>query len=204
MPPGLVADTIDGAAFVSLVAFDFLDTRVLGIKWPGFINFPEINLRFYVKRGEERGVVFIRELVPQFVVATLAKLFYNEPYQSCPMKSFKRIVDGTIQVEHQIQYADNKYGIKLSAKDSAYLPDESGIEHFFKEHSWGYGKTHDNKLIRYHVDHQIWKIYPVLAHELTWDFGAIYGSEFTFLNNEKPYSIVFAEGSSVAVYPRNA
>src|SRR5690242_7043427 len=59
----------DGPAFVSLVAFDFLDTRVLGVPWPGYRNFPEINLRFYVRwpttdgAGVERGVVFVREFV---------------------------------------------------------------------------------------------------------------------------------------------
>ncbi len=43
MPEGVVADTIDGQAFLSLVAFDFLDTKVLGVKWPGFVDFPEIK-----------------------------------------------------------------------------------------------------------------------------------------------------------------
>ncbi|KPV43387.1 hypothetical protein SE17_44325, partial [Kouleothrix aurantiaca] len=38
LAPGLTLDTRDGQAFVSLVAFDFLDTRVLGVPWPGFRN----------------------------------------------------------------------------------------------------------------------------------------------------------------------
>src|SRR5262245_23022935 len=61
LAPGLDLDTRDGQAFVSLVAFDFLDTRVLGVPWPGYRNFPELNLRFYVRHGGERGVMFIRE-----------------------------------------------------------------------------------------------------------------------------------------------
>src|SRR2546429_431786 len=64
LPPGLELDRYHGRAFVSLVAFDFLDTRVFAIPWPGYRNFPEVNLRFYVRHGEQRGVVFIRELVP--------------------------------------------------------------------------------------------------------------------------------------------
>src|SRR4051812_2159224 len=69
LPPGLELDTRpgladgptadrfapDGPAFVSLVAFDFLDTRVLGVPWPGYRNFPEINLRFYVRRRVAAG-----------------------------------------------------------------------------------------------------------------------------------------------------
>src|ERR1700759_5170164 len=87
LPPGLELDTVDGEAFVSLVAFDFLDTRVLGIPWPGYRNFPEVNLRFYVRRGEERGVVFVRELVPARLIAWLARWLYNEPYAAIPMTS---------------------------------------------------------------------------------------------------------------------
>ena len=49
LPPGTELDTRDGHAFVSLVAFEFLDTRVRGIAWPGYRNFAELNLRFYVR-----------------------------------------------------------------------------------------------------------------------------------------------------------
>src|ERR1700709_1663302 len=76
LPPGLELDRRDGRAFVSLVAFDFLNTRVLGIPWPGYRNFAELNLRFYVRRRAgaraQRGVMFIREFVPQRVVAWTA------------------------------------------------------------------------------------------------------------------------------------
>src|SRR5437868_12171774 len=73
LPPGLVLDRRAGQAFVSLVAFDFIDTRVFGIPWPGYRSFPEVNLRFYVRCGEQRGVVFIRELVSPRLVAWLAR-----------------------------------------------------------------------------------------------------------------------------------
>ena len=87
LPAGLELDRRGGAAFASLVAFDLLDTRVWGVPWPGFRQFPEINLRFYVKRGERRGVVFIREFVPQPAVAWLARAIYNEPYLVAPIDS---------------------------------------------------------------------------------------------------------------------
>ena len=35
LPPGCEPDLREGKAFVSLVAFDFVDTRVLGVRWPG-------------------------------------------------------------------------------------------------------------------------------------------------------------------------
>ena len=44
LPPGLTLDLRDGSAFVSLVAFEFLRTRVLGIRWPGYRDFGEVLL----------------------------------------------------------------------------------------------------------------------------------------------------------------
>ena len=73
VPAGTTVDHLDGAPRVSLVAFEFLRTRVLGVPIPGCIRFPEINLRFYVRHGGERAVVFIRELVPRRAVPELRR-----------------------------------------------------------------------------------------------------------------------------------
>ena len=53
---------------------------------PGHITFPEINLRFYVRLGGERAVVFIREFVPRPAISLVAKLAYNEPYRTTRME----------------------------------------------------------------------------------------------------------------------
>src|SRR5690349_14480644 len=87
IPDGLELDTLEGSPFVSLVAFNFLDTKVLGIKVPFNVNFPEINLRFYVKNTEKRGVVFIKEFVPKFFIPYIANILYNENYSYVRMKS---------------------------------------------------------------------------------------------------------------------
>ncbi|MBX9686632.1 MAG: DUF2071 domain-containing protein [Candidatus Obscuribacterales bacterium] len=206
LPAGLVSDSLNteaefaGKAFLSLVAFDFLDTAVFGVKWPGFINFPEINLRFYVKDKNDRGVVFIRELVPQFLVAKLARFFYNEPYLSCPMKSSFSKTAGIIEIEHQIHFNNKTHALKLRAEETPYYPAENGIENFFKEHRFGFGKSRNGKPLRYEVEHPLWELYPVLSYELNFDFGAVYADEFAFLNQEKPFSVMLARGSKVCVF----
>ena len=96
LPAGLALDTRGGTAFASLVVFDFLDTRVLGVPWPGFRDFPELNLRFYVKQGSRRGVVFIREFVPRVLVSWLARTLYHEPYLVAPIDS--RVDEGAAAV----------------------------------------------------------------------------------------------------------
>jgi uncharacterized protein YqjF (DUF2071 family) len=46
LPAGIDLDLREGQCWASLVAFQFLDTRVLGVGWPGFRHFPEWKLRF--------------------------------------------------------------------------------------------------------------------------------------------------------------
>ncbi|MCU1289737.1 MAG: hypothetical protein JWN60_1966, partial [Acidobacteria bacterium] len=50
VPNGTELDFHEGKCYVSLVAFMFQDTRVLGVPVPFHINFEEVNLRFYVRR----------------------------------------------------------------------------------------------------------------------------------------------------------
>ena len=82
LPAGLELDTRDDCAFVSLVAFQFVNTRVLGVPWPGYRNFPELNLRFYVRHGGDRGVIFVREIVSERLVAWLRGRSITNPIAS--------------------------------------------------------------------------------------------------------------------------
>lgn len=60
MPQELEPDAINGKVYINLIAFDFNNTKVLGVKIPFHINSTEINFRFYVKDKYRRCVVFIR------------------------------------------------------------------------------------------------------------------------------------------------
>jgi uncharacterized protein YqjF (DUF2071 family) len=199
MPPGLEADTIDGNAFVSLVAFDFLDTKVKGMKFPFHINFPEINLRFYVKNKEKRGVVFIREFVPRSMIAFFANAFYNENYRAVKMTS-KIEKTGKISLYHALNFKGKRYQIAVEALDKPGMSPAGSAEHFFKEHEWGFGTSRNNEVFIYKVEHPFWKTYPITKFEHNFDFSAIYDKKLENLNNEVPYNITFAKGSVVKVY----
>ena len=89
IPAGTELDFFNGKTYVSLVAFLFEDTKILGVV-PAFFHqdFEEINLRFYVLRSEnghtKRGVVFIKEIVPKPFLAWVARTFYHENYIAMP------------------------------------------------------------------------------------------------------------------------
>ena len=204
LPPGLVPDTIDGRAFVSLVAFDFLDTRVLGIRWPGFVNFPEINLRFYVRHPDgRRGVVFIKEYVPKGLIAFLARMLYNEPYQAAPMTSAWTVSEDNYQLQHELRVGSSVQRIQVELGKSSAMSDEDSLDHFFKEHSWGFGQTRSGRLLEYQVWHPLWETLPVTDYHLEWDWAAAYGDKWKFLSEQKPFHQAFALGSEIRVYPKS-
>ncbi len=201
MPPGGRADTRDGSAFVSLVAFDFLDTRVLGVRWPGFVDFPEVNLRFYVQRDGRRGVSFVRELVPSRLVAGIARLLYNEPYRRAAMKSRVEEGAGVRTVEHEVRWQGRTHRLRAEGGLPAHRPGPDSVEHFFKEHDLGYGRTRAGRLLTYRVEHPEWDVLREPRVSLDWDFARVYGPEWAFLNAAEPRSVVLAVGSRVAVSP---
>jgi uncharacterized protein YqjF (DUF2071 family) len=202
LPPGTTLDRLDGNAFVSLVAFEFLDTRVRGIGWPGYRSFAELNLRFYVRCGDDRGVVFVREFVPQRVVAWLARTLYNEPYRAAPLRATRETGDGVHRMRYELDWAKRAHRLSVDADPSTLRPTEDSVEHFFKEHRWGFGVTRAGALLRYEVNHPAWDIHPVRSYAIDFDFAAVYGPEWAFLAAAKPFSTVLAVGSPIEVYPK--
>ncbi|MGA2339892.1 MAG: DUF2071 domain-containing protein, partial [Terracidiphilus sp.] len=85
VPTGTELDDFEGRTYVSLVGFEFNRTRVARMAIPFHRSFEEVNLRFYVRRSGRRGVVFIRELVPKFAVAAIARIAFGENYSRVPM-----------------------------------------------------------------------------------------------------------------------
>jgi len=202
LPPGVELDRWQGNTYASLVGFQFLDTRVLGIPWPTFRNFPEWNLRIYVKRGDQRGVCFVREFVPQRFVAWVARAIYNEPYRAARMGMAIDESSENLRATYTLRYGGRTHTMRATGSKPTTIPDPDSAEYFFKEHSWGFGQTRRGKLIRYEVNHPEWAIYPATNCEIDIDWETLYGPEWTTMNGREPDSVTFAVGSPVKVYPK--
>lgn len=204
LPEGLeldMAGLYPGQGMVSLVAFDFEQVRVFGIPWPLHTRFPEINLRFYVRQGDRRGVVFLKELVPRPAVAFIARWFYNEPYCIAPMRSRVTCSGPTVSFTHQVRYGGRKHFLEATGESTLFTPPEDSEAHSFKEHSWGFGRGTNGRTTVYRVEHPVWRTYPVTSYLLELDWGLLYGPEWSFLNQRRPHSVVMAEGSAISVFP---
>lgn len=200
VPRGTEIDLNEGKCFVSLVGFMFLDTRVLGIPVPMHVNFEEVNLRFYIKREAEgetrRAVCFVKEIVPRWAIAAVARGLYGEPYECWSMDHER--------TEQKVAYSWSKGGrtnvLSVEIDESVGVPPEGSHGEFIIEHYWGYTGRGNGRVDEYRVEHPKWELFSVKNERIDVDFGAVYGSEFAFLADERPHSVLLAKGSEIAVY----
>lgn len=81
LPDGVVVDTHDDAAWVALVPFSMRGLGVPGwAPMPHVGEFPEVNVRTYVRAGDRRGVWFFSLDVDRLLPALVARGAYHLPY----------------------------------------------------------------------------------------------------------------------------
>ena len=200
LPDGTRLDDYHGDVFMSFVAFEFRNTRVWGLKVPFHVNFPEMNLRFYVKANGKRGVVFIRELVPNPAIALVARWLYNEPYASCSMQAISDVSEASIRVRHTLRHKGKQYRVEVVGTNAPIIPGTESLEHFLKEHDLGYGKSRVGNILTYRVEHPQWSTYSIQEYRCDVDFGEVYGSKWSFLSSQEPANVLLARGSEVKVF----
>lgn len=204
LPAATVLDVWQGKVLVSMVGFMFMDTSVFGVRWPGHVNFEEVNLRFYVKHfdGEvwKRGAVFVSEIVPKGVIAVIANNLYKEHYRALPMRhSVNPVSDTHTQYLYEWKFKGrwNKLGGSVNNTLQGIRPNSA--EEFIFEHYWGYNRVNAIETREYQVEHISWQTADVTDIIFDADVAALYGPEFVPYLSKQPFSAFFAEGSEVNV-----
>ncbi|HEY9126696.1 MAG TPA: DUF2071 domain-containing protein [Acidobacteriaceae bacterium] len=202
VPAGTELDSFAGKTYLSLVAFEFNRTCVLGVAVPFHRSFEEVNLRFYVRRGERRGVVFIRELVPKFAVAWLARTAFGENYASVPMSHRIEVgaEAGTIRAEYAWGAGADSCTASIETHAESFVPGENSLAQFITEHYWGYAEQRNGGSLEYEVKHPPWQVREGRRAEFHGNTARYYGDSFAQLLKEPAESAFLAEGSAVTVF----
>ena len=205
LPQGVELDLYEGQAFVSLVGFRFLHTRLLGrIPVPFHINFDELNLRFYVQRrmkdGEtRRGVVFVREYVPRLAIAATARLLYQEPYVAAPMRHSLDVDSAVRAASYAVRVGGAWHTLSGHGEGPAVSATDDREISFITEHYWGYTRRGPEKTGEYQVVHIPWHVQRVPDARFRGDAAVVYGREWAPVLSRPPVSAFLADGSPVAV-----
>ncbi len=204
IPSGTELDSFQGQAYVSLVGFRFLRTRLLGFApIPFHANFDEVNLRFYVRRREgemvKRGVVFICEIVPKRTIALVARLAYGENYTRRPMRHSIQTNGGSVSAEYQWKTGCQWCRLYAEASGEPVHPSEGSLEQFITEHYWGYSAQRRGGSVEYQVTHVPWRVWPASRAGFEGYVTDLYGHAFAQVLSRSPDSAFLADGSPVQV-----
>lgn len=212
-PLGTAPDYFDGRAYLSVLGFMFRDAKFYGVGLPWQRQFEEVNLRYYVRReaelGPRRGVVFVREIAPQPLVATTARWLYNESYVTRPMRNSVRLASSRLGGGDEIGYewrtGSRGQGLwnRMAARVAAtpLLPAPGSLAEFIIEHYWAYTHRRDGGTSEYRVAHRPWRIAPVEDLEWNCDLATSYGETPLAEYLAAPPVLAFvADGSPVQVF----
>ena len=205
VPAGTTLDWWHNQAFVSLLAFQFLDTRILGTPIPFHQDFEEVNLRFYVRRstdaGVRPGVVFIRELVPRPFVGGMARLLYREPYQVVPMRS--SVSPGPPpDVQYQWNVGDHWCTVAAAGQGAGSEPARGSLAEFLTVRHWGYNGERGKDTLEYHVEHPRWNVWHAENVRVDYNAETLCGLDLA-PHLDRPISALVADGSAVSIHWRN-
>lgn len=199
-------DLFEGESYVTLAAFMFLNTEMLGFNIPFHSNFEEVALRFYVRSNnplsEQRGVVFIKEIVPKYAISLLANTFFGQKYTTLKMKSFHRDAGDTMETGYEWKY-QNKWNKIMAKTGKRSTPiQQNNFNEFIADHYFGYRKYGETKTYQYEVEHKLWDTFNVHNYSVECDFGSLFGNEFSILNEIKPKSVFMLKGSEIRIHQR--
>lgn len=187
---------------VTVVALRFRHMRVRGLPVPTAGDVPEVNLRFYARHGQTRGAVFLREYVGHPLVVAGARLLYGEPYRLARVGHEVVRDRGSVRSRTVLQTSSGRGTMEVIGAGEPLISPESGVEHWLKEHYWGFGRSRSGDTIRYRVAHPVWRTYRVVEARVGIDPGLLMGGRWRTIDwASRLHSVVLAEGSAASVYP---
>ena len=177
LPPGLVADTMDGSAWVGLVAFAMQRIRIPRTPAiPYFGSFPETNVRTYVRDSSGRPGVWFDSLdITRLLPVAVARTAYRLPYMWAEMAI--READGRVEYKARRRWP----GLRNAASDLSVVPgdvipdvEQSPLERFLTAR-WGLYTMLGRRLAYAPVDHPTWPLQAARIHRIEDEFVAAAG-----------------------------
>lgn len=206
VPAKTSLDLYKGEAYLSLVGFMFLNTRIQGLGIPFHINFEEVNLRFYIRYNNhgcwKRGVVFIKEIVPRHGVSFVANSLFGEKYETLKMEHYHHESSEYLENGYEWLYKNKWNRLSATSVKKSSPIGRASQEEFIADHYWGYTKHSETETYEYEVEHPVWETFKVVDYSVDCDFGLLYGEEFSFLKDAEPRSVYMLKGSEIRIHKR--
>ena len=162
VPPRLEIDTFDGRAFVSVTPFTVASARLRGIPpLPGIAQFHELNVRTYVRKGEDRGVWFFSLDAASAAAVAIARATLRLPY--CYAGMHRSEDRGLFRYDsvRVLPPPQATFSGSWSVTGGAAPAEPGTLSHFLCERYVLFSRAFGSKLFRLRVRHAPWPLRPV-------------------------------------------
>jgi uncharacterized protein YqjF (DUF2071 family) len=164
VPPEFPLDVFDGTAWLGIVPFHMTNVAPRGVpSLPWISEFPELNVRTYVRVEDKPGVFFFSLDAGNTVAAHAARALLNLPYYAATMS-----VAATADcIEYDSRRDDGAAGASLSAKyrpvAAASRAISGSLEYFLTERYCLYNLNLRRRPYRLEIHHPPWRLQPADA-----------------------------------------
>ena len=125
--------------------------------------------------------MFIKQIVPYYLVALAARRVYHEQFVAMPMQHSVEASDSreTLgQVSYQWRYHGIWGRMAVRSLGSMERANAGSVEEFVAEHYWGYNSQPNGSTLEYLVDRPQWRIRKAAGSTLECDVEQPYGDDF--------------------------
>jgi uncharacterized protein YqjF (DUF2071 family) len=175
VPATLPLDLFERVAWVGVVPFRMTNVAPRGVpSMPWISEFPELNVRTYVRIGGRPGVYFFSLDASAAIPVLAARTLLNLPYYSAVMA----VSSAGAAIEYRSRRTGTR-GAELSAiygpEGPSFAPREGSLEYFLTERYCLYNLNRRGRPYRLEIHHPPWPLHAAHAQFMTNTMGEVNG-----------------------------
>src|SRR5262245_19789536 len=164
VPASFELDLFDGEAWVAVVPFEMTNVGPRGVpSLPWVSEFPELNVRTYVKVADRPGVYFFSLDAGSAMAVRTARMLFNLPYFLATMNVTSR--DGVIDYQSRRESGDPRAELRATYQPAGepFIPQPGSLEYFLTERYCLYHLDRRGVPYRLDIHHPPWKLQRAAA-----------------------------------------
>lgn len=202
IPADLAIDTFDGQAWLGVVPFRMEAVRPRGIpSVPGISDFPELNLRTYVRHNDKPGVWFFSLDAGHPLAVRVARSLFHLPYFDARMRCAPagRYIRYRSQRTHKNAHPAHLQAL-YAPSGGRFSAAPGSLEHWLTERYCLYTANGRGQLYRGEIHHAPWPLQPAEAEFQLNTLASPLGLKLS----DPPATLHFARSLDVVVWPLRA
>jgi len=157
LPSSLTLDLFEGQAFIGVVPFVMTGVHARGLPpLPGLAEFPELNVRTYVRLRERPGVFFFSLDADNAPAVFTARTFYRLPYHHAEMNVERQ--GEWIHYSSRRRQGSAGFAGRYRPLGEVFEPRPGTLEHFLTERYTLYTVLRDGRPLRADIHHPRWRL----------------------------------------------